>query len=504
MSGILSAFNPKKTHFISLLLGALGVFSFAPFEFSPLILISIIGLFLLWLDAESRFEGFKIGLWFGLGFFGLGVSWLFSSMYFYSSVVLPLAVLMTFVFVLFLSLFVAVSGWLSQYFKNSLRPGFVLTILFPAVWVAGELMRSTLFGGYPFLLIGNTHIATWLAGYAPVLGVWGVSWAVAMSAGLLVWLYRKRAWLPVSFSLCFLWAVGGMLQDVEWVKPLEKPIDIALLQGNIAQENKWEKTAFIPTLSAYLKMTKENLDADVVVWPETAVPAYYGVVERGVLKSFIKDAQLLDTDILLGVIAGDRGADDYYNALINVHRPEDRYYKQHLVPFSEFFPLSDLFAYVSNLFDIPFATFSHGSEDQPPLMLGGQLAGLSICYEMAFGDELARQLPDAKYLITVSNDAWFANTFEPAQQLQEVQMRALELGREIARSTNTGYTVIVDIKGNIKQQIKPYEAGVLRGEVQPYEGLTFYAEWGKVPVLFLLMSLFAFMLAKRYFLTGRL
>ena len=137
-------------------------------------------------------------------------------------------------------------------------------------------------------------------------------------------------------------------------------------------------------------------------------------------------------------------------------------------------------------------------------MLGGQLAGLSICYETAFGEEMATQLPDAKYFITVSNDAWFAHTFEPAQQLQEVRMRALELGREIARSTSTGFTAIIDIQGNIKQQLPAYEEGVLRGEVQPYEGLTFYAEWGKLPVLFLLFNLFGFLLAKRYFLTGRI
>ena len=498
-----SVFLPGKKHFISLCLGVLGVFSFAPFEFSPLIILSLSGLFLLWFDVENRFEAFKMGLWFGFGFFGLGVSWLFSSIYVYSGVALPLAVLMTFGFVFFLSCFIGFSGWLAQHFINKKRPGLVFGLLFPSVWLVGELVRSSILGGYPFLLLGNTHINTWLAGYAPVFGVWGLSWMIAITAGLLVWLYKERAWLPVSFSLCFIWAIGGMLSDVEWVKPLDKPINVALLQGNIPQQEKWLKTSFVPTLTAYLDMTKANLDADLVVWPETAIPAYYGVVERGILNSFIKDAQLLNTDILVGVIAGDRDSEDYYNALVNVHKPEDRYYKHHLVPFSEFFPLHDLFAYVSELFDIPFATFSHGAKDQPPLMLGGQLAGLSICYETAFGDELAMQLPEAKYLVTVSNDAWFANTFEPAQQLQEVQMRALELGREIARSTNTGFTAIVDIKGQIKQKIEPYQRGVLRGKVQPYEGLTFYAEWGKLPILFMMFSLFGFMLAKRYFLTGR-
>ncbi|NPA72516.1 MAG: apolipoprotein N-acyltransferase, partial [Gammaproteobacteria bacterium] len=461
------------------------------------------GLFLLWFDAKTRFEAVKKGLWFGLGFFGVGVSWLFSSVYVYAETPLPIALLMIFVFILFMASFIAIGGWLAHFFKKTEQPGLAFVLVFPAIWVSIELLRSSIFGGYPFLLAGNSHIDTWLAGYAPVLGVWGISWAVAATAGLLLWLIKSRSWTVASVTLCLLWSVGGLLQKVVWVTPVDKPIEVALLQGNIPQNEKWTQAAFMPTIKRYIAMTKANLDADVIVWPETAVPAYYDVVQQGALHSFIKDAQLLRPDILIGTIDGGRGSEHYYNALINVHKPEDRYYKHHLVPFSEFFPFDSAFAFVTNLFDIPYATFTAGDPNQAPMVLGGQPAGLSICFEMSFGDELARQLPVAKYFITVSNDAWFAHTFQPAQQLQEVRMRALELGREIARSTNTGSTVIVDVNGQVKAEIPEYEVGILRGEVQPYEGLTFYAEWRKLPVLFMLFSLFGFIFAKRYFLTGR-
>jgi len=501
--GLISVLTPDKNVLIAAVLGAASVFAFAPFSFAPIILATIAGLFMLWLDAKTSMDSVKIGFWFGLGMFGLGVSWLFSSMYFYSGVLLPVAVVLTAGFVIFLSLSIALAGWLAFYFKNPERPAGNLVFLFPAVWLVAELVRSIIFGGFPFLLSGVTHLDTWLDGFAPVFGVWGVSWALAISSGLLLWLFRTKSWVAASVSLCLLWSAGGLLQNVEWVKPLDKPIDVALVQGNIPQEKKWERDEFFPTLETYISLTKQNMDADLIVWPETAVPAYYKVVERGALQKFIKDAQILNTDILIGVIDGDIGANNYYNALVNVHNPEDRYYKHHLVPFSEFFPFTSAFEFVTALFDIPFATFSAGSPDQKPIKLGGHEAGLSICYEMAFGEELAEQLPQAKYLVTVSNDAWFANTFEPAQQLQDVQMRALELGREIARTTNTGFTAIVDIKGNIKAEIPPYEEGVLRGEVQPYEGLTFYAEWKKLPVLFMLFMLFGFLIAKRYLLKGR-
>lgn len=504
---MLKSVVPGKTHLAALILGVVSVLAFAPFDFTPLILVTLAGLFWLWLQSESRWDGFKLGLWFGLGLFGVGVSWLFSSMYFYSGVHLILSALATFIFVLFLSLYIGLAGFLANYFKDENRTGLMLFVLFPAIWVLTELLRGTLFGGFPFLQVGLSHVDTWLAGYAPLLGVLGVSWMVAISAGLLLWFVQQRSWLGPSLLLCLIWSFGGLLQKVEWVQPDGEPIDVALVQGNVPQEKKWQRKEFYPTLESYVSMTKQNLDADLVVWPETAIPTYYDVVEKGALYTFIKDAKLLSTDILVGVIAGstdEKGQDRYYNALVNLRSPDDRYYKTHLVPFSEFFPFHTLFDFLSKLFDIPFSSFTAGPENQPLLKLAGQTAGLSVCYEMSFGEEQARYLPEAKYLVTVSNDAWFAHTFEPAQQVQEVRMRALELGREIARSTNTGYTMIVDVNGQVKVQIPPYQQGVLRGEVQPYEGMTFFAEWQQQPIILMLFAVFGFIFAKRYFMTGRL
>lgn len=500
---LLRLFVPHQNELAALLLGALSVLAFAPFEAAFILLFTLAGLFWLWQQkAQSVYEGFKIGLWFGLGLFGVGVSWLFSSLYFYSNVNLALSVVATFLFVLFLSLYIALAGALARYFNDKNRPALMLVVLLPAVWVVGEYLRSNLFGGFPFLQIGLSHIDSWLAGYAPLLGALGVSWAVAMSAGLLVWFAQQRAWFVPALLLGLLWAGGGLLQQVKWVEPTGQAIDIALVQGNIAQEKKWRREEFYPSLKRYVEMTKQHIDADVIVWPETAIATYYDVVEKGALYSFIKDAKLMNKDILVGVIAGKDKT--YYNALVNLGNPEERYYKTHLVPFSEYFPFAGFFKFLNLFFDIPYDSFSKGPDNQPPLELGGHQTGLSVCYEMAFGEELARYLPDAKYLITVSNDAWFAHTFEPAQQLQEVRMRALELGREIARSTNTGYTVIVGVDGQIKAQIPAYEEGVLRDKVQPYDGMTFFAEWKQLPIEVMLFALFGFILGKRYFLTGRL
>jgi len=325
----------------------------------------------------------------------------------------------------------------------------------------------------------------------------GVSWVVANSAGVLLWLVVSRAWVLAPMILALFWLTGAALKNVQWVEPVGKPIKVALLQGNIPQDQKWQSDQFLATLQTYVSLTKQNLDADVVVWPETAIPDYYDRVEKGALRAFIRDAQLLNTDILVGVITRDLDTRAYYNAIVNARQPDQVYQKRHLVPFSEFFPFASVFKALSLLFDVPFSSFSAGSDNQPLFQIGSHQVGMSVCYEMAFGEELARNAAEADYLLTVSNDAWFAHTLEPAQQVQDVQMRALELGREIARTTNTGYTIIVGTDGQIKQSIEPYQTGVLRGEVQPYTGKTPFVSWKQWPIFALLTLILLFLVMNR-------
>ena len=485
----------KRFHFfrmdpnaiIALGLGMLMVAAHAPIGIAPVALISLAGLFWLWDQVDSKLASVQIGFWFGIGFFGVGVSWLISSIYIFAGVNLALSILAVMIFVLFLTSYFMLAGWLVAWLKRGNQLGLNWVVLMPAVWVLAEALRASLFGGFPFLMTGNTHALTWLGGYAPVLGVLGVSWLVAVSAGVLLWLVISRSWVLAPMIIAVSWVGGAALKNVDWVEPTGKPVKVALIQGNISQEQKWQQDHFLPTLQTYVSLTQQNLDADVVVWPETAIPDYYDRVEKGALRNFIQDAKLLNTDILVGVITRDSDNQDYYNAIVNVHQPDQVYQKRHLVPFSEFFPFASAFKALSALFDVPFSSFSAGPDDQKPFQLGDHQVGLSVCYEMAFGDELANSASQSDYLLTVSNDAWFAHTLEPAQQVQDVQMRALELGREIARTTNTGYTVIVGVDGQIKQSIEAYQADVLRGDVQPYAGHTPFMIWRHWPIFGLLV-----------------
>jgi apolipoprotein N-acyltransferase len=496
-------FVPNKKAFYALLFGAFAIVAYAPLSISAAILISLAGVFWLWYQAESKLDAMKIGLWFGFGFFGAGVSWLISSMYVYSGMSIWLSLLATFGFVLFLSLYLMLAGWLVHYFYNPKKLAYSIAFMMPVVWVLFEMIRASLFTGFPFLLVGNTHLFTWLDGYAPVFGVLAVSLAVAFTAGILLYMFVAKNWLVPSLFVFLIWITAGFLNDVQWVEKQDAPVDIALVQANVSQDKKWLASELIPTLKTYVGLTKQHIDADVIVWAETSIPAYFNQVKNTHLKQFLEDAKLLDKDILMGAVTRDKQTGDYYNAIVNAQNTSLEYRKKHLVPFSEFFPFSDLFRLLTQLFDIPFSEFSAGNENQQPMLLADKQVGLSICYEMYFGAELAQGIGNTSYLITVSNDAWFAHTLEPYQLRQETQMRALELGREIARGTNTGLTVLIGIDGAIKAEIPAYKTGVLRTKIQSYTGKTPFAEWKNMPVWLFLVIAMLLLAWQKYNLASR-
>jgi len=275
MKRILNFFRLDRNRLMAVGLGALMVVSHAPVGLVPVALISLAGLFWLWDQSDSKLAAIQIGFWFGIGFFGVGVSWLISSIYIYAGVHLLLSILATGIFVLFLTGYFMLAGWLVALLKRPDQQGLNWVLLMPAIWVIAEALRASLFGGFPFLMTGNTHALTWLGGYAPVFGVLGVSWVVAISAGVLLWLVVSRAWVLAPMILALFWLTGAALKNVQWVEPVGKPIKVALLQGNIPQDQKWQSDQFLATLQTYVSLTKQNLDADVVVWPETAIPDYY-------------------------------------------------------------------------------------------------------------------------------------------------------------------------------------------------------------------------------------
>jgi apolipoprotein N-acyltransferase len=350
-----------------------------------------------------------------------------------------------------------------------------------------EWLRGWLFTGFPWLAIGYSQAPfSPLAGLAALAGLYGVSLATMISAGLARHAcaggWRAVRWQPLSV-LALLWLAGAGLKQVVWTAPVGNPIGIALLQGNVSQDMKWRPEQVLATLQRYQAMTRASNQAALIVMPETAVPLFLHDVPAAFLDGVTQHAREQHADVLIGLpeLVPGRG---YFNSVISTGAsPSQTYRKSHLVPFGEFIPLRAIFAPIVNALAIPLTDFSRGGLDQRPIMVAGQRVAVNICYEDAFGEDIARQLPEATLLVNVSNVAWFGDSLAPMQHLQIAQMRALETGRYMLRATNTGMTAVIDPKGKIIAKAPAFTTHILTAQVRGYAGATPFVRFGNAPAI---------------------
>jgi apolipoprotein N-acyltransferase len=466
-----------------LLAGLLGVAAFAPFGWYPLVCVALTVLFNQWL-GDSPWQAFRHGGLFGLGFFGAGVSWVYVSIHVYGHVPVAAAALVAAALVAFLSLYPAVLG----YFLKRGMPVVTwtgLVLVFPAGWIVAEWVRGWLFSGFPWLNVGNSQVDSPLAGLPPMAGVYGTGLAVALSAALLVAALRgwKRGTSLVLLGV--LWSGAWLLQQVPWTEPAGEALRVAIVQGNIAQEEKWSPDNLVHTLTRYRELTAGVADADLLVWPETAIPAFYHQMEDSLIPQLEETMRAAGTTLLTGIPVLDRDSWQYYNGVVSLGETRGFYYKQHLVPYGEYLPLRDLLGHSLDALAVPNADFTPGAEDQPLLQAAGYPVATSICYEVIFGEQVIRDLPQAALLVNVSNDAWFGRSLAPHQHLEMARMRSRETGRPMLRATNTGISAIIDYDGRILARSPQFEEAVLSGRIMPRKGVTPYVMTGNAPVVIL-------------------
>ncbi|MEQ1525819.1 MAG: apolipoprotein N-acyltransferase [Gallionella sp.] len=477
----------NKKYGIAFLAGVACVLGFAPFAIYPLSAITLAVLFYWWRNSESATHAAKIGFVFGLGLFCVGIGWLYIAMHDYGDMPSLLALLATFLFAAFWALLPALAGYLQARFKvsNALR----LILVMPAVWVLVEWLRGLLFTGLPWLTLGYAYSDSPLAGYAPVLGVYGVSLVVAASAGLLAWLFEVRWSKQGQIALALLVVLcggGALLRAVAWTQPQGEPFSVALVQGNIAQDLKFTENALVGTLESYRRLVLQS-DARLIVLPETALPLQRHELPETLVTQLRDHAKQNGGDVLIGSFVRDDN-NHFYNSVFTLGSAEEQLYrKQHLVPFGEFIPLRPVLGWLINeVLNIPMGDLTRGSVQQAPLNVAGQQIAVNICYEDVFGEEIIRALPQATLLVNVTNDAWYGHSYAAEQHNQIAQLRALETGRMMLRATNTGVTSIIGADGKVLQKIPQHQEGVLLGMAQGYAGITPYVRWGNAAVLLLI------------------
>jgi len=468
----LLASSPAARYAAGAAIGAGGVWCFAPFELYWLAPLVWLGFFQLLRAASTTRQAALAGLAFGLGFFLTGVSWVYVSLSVFGGMPWWLAGLAAFLFCAVMALFPMLAGAL---FKRWQPAEFWRQALYFAVLIsAADWLRSWIFTGFPWLAVGYSQAPpSPLAGFAPLLGVHGLSLLVALSGALLV------RWRFGLVFLAGLTAAGFGLRQIAWTTPDGEPISVALVQGNIPQEMKFEPAAFVHTLELYLDLVAQH-PAQLTILPETAFPAFFDQLPTDYIEALKDTVRSRGGDLIAGTLSGD--GERYWNSAISLGTsPLQSYSKTHLVPFGEVIPPG--FSWFLDLAHIPLSAFTRGPKGQPPLAVAGRQVAINICYEDVFGEEIIGALPQAGILANLSNTAWFGHSLAQPQHLQIARMRAAETGRPMLRATNTGMTAIITADGSLQAVLAPFTTGVLHGSVRAYRGMTPYGTWGNRPFL---------------------
>lgn len=481
-------------HLIAFLSGLLCTLSFSPFDYWPISYLCVFLLLVVTQTASLKAGTLRYYL-FGVGLYASGVSWFFVSIHVHGGASILLATFLVSLFALAVALLWALQGFFYLRFLRLLPLGLLLG--FPAVWVIREWTMSWLFSGFPWLLIGYAQIDTFLVGFAPILGVYGLGalMLVTISATFLLVspaaaAIVRPAWFTKISSARFgttgifvvlaVWVLGYLFQGYAFTQG-DREVSVSAVQGNIDQRTKWTRQMVVPILDTYTELTSTEWGRELIVWPEAAITLFrqnaFGQVDR--LDQIAKKS---GSSLILGIPDRDESG-GFQNSAVSLGQGEGRYVKRHLVPFGEYVPLEGQLRGVIAFFDLPMSHNQPGPDNQSPMRAGDLVLSLSICYEVVFGDLVRSTAVDPDVLITISNDTWFGDSIGPWQHLQMVRMRAIENAKYMVRATNNGVTAVIDEKGQIVGVLPQFQPGVLRSDILVLKGITPYARWGNVPIL---------------------
>ena len=470
--------------------GALLPLAFAPFDFWPLAIVCPVVLMWLWTDAPPR-RAALLGMWFGVGTFGAGTSWLYISIHDHGPASVWFSATMVALVVAYMAGYQALLGWaVARYLPP--RGAWRWYAGLPALWLLTEWSRGWLLTGFPWLSLGYSQTDTVLAGYAPVLGVYGLSALLLLQSGAMLafWQASGRGRFVPLAAVVLVWAGGAALTRVEWTRPSGTPVPVAIVQGAIPQDEKWQLDNREPTMALYRRLNEQTAGARLVVWPEAAIPELANEIAP-YLAEIQGSSRARDADVLMGVVRqGDNGV-DYYNSILALTSGVAFYDKRHLVPFAEYFPVPAVVRSWLRLMSLPYSDFRAGIDGQAPLQAGGMRVAPSICYEDAFGSAQLALVARSELLVNVTNDAWFGRSPARFQHLQISRMRALEAGRFLLRAGNDGVSAIIGPHGELAAVAPEYRGAVLRGTVVPRSGLSPYTRVGNWAVMLLAAALAA-------------
>ena len=452
-------------------------------------IISICYLFYLSINQPPKIVA-QCFFCFALVLFSSGLHWLYISIHTVSGAPIWLTVLLIFLLSSLMALYYYLTGLLiSKIYHASQSKSLILLSIGPALWVLMEWARGWLLSGFPWFSVGYSQINTFLSNWAPIGGIYMVSWICAISSGLLVLIYLSakqtstKALFLLLVLLCTSWGVGV----IQWTEPKSDKLNVSLVQGAIEQEKKWLPGEFGNTLDLYKKTLQSEDQLDVVIWPEVAIPA----ISKNVKPYLNEISKILEKNniqlLLLGVLTSNEANSGVRNSMMAIGSSDVVYHKRHLVPFGEYFPVPNFIRSWLKRMGLPNRDIESGASIQDMPQVNGVFIAPTICYEDIFGSEQLGYFPEANVLVNITNNAWFGKSIAAEQHFQMSRMRAIEVGRYLLRSTNTGVTAIVDPHGRIQKRSEPFTFSILTGTFVPMSGVTPYTKYGDSLVLFLII-----------------
>jgi apolipoprotein N-acyltransferase len=438
-------------------------------------------------------QNFVSGFIYGLGMFGVGVSWVFISIHHFGNTDAPLAVFLTAIMVSLLALLTGLQGYLlKKCFKGS-QTAFCF-LGFPCIWVLFEWFRSIYFTGFPWLFLGYTQFDTPLSSYAPLGSVYAVSLAVVLSSAAIVVLLLKEIRnlnkIVILSLMIGIWGIGAYLRDYQWTEIFPSEYKVSLVQGNVLPFDKFSQSDPIQAArNTYVALSEKHWGSHLIIWPENAI-AYPLPMAQHFINELHNIAKANKSTLITGLQTVKHNR-DYYNSMIAVGEGSGIYHKQHLVPFGDFLPFEETLRGLIQFFDIPMSSFVAGPPEQDLLKLGTVNGAMNIapliCYEVAF-PQLVRDISQrSAVIVTISEDGWFGDSFGPHQHLEIARMRALETGRFLLRATTSGISAIIGPKGKLLETSPQFQPMVLTGTFKTVTGKTPWMEIGIIPLLILLV-----------------
>lgn len=467
--------------------------AYSPFDLWPIALICLAKLGYFLSVEKTAKEAAKTGFYFGLGWFGAGISWVHIAIADFGGLPLLFSLLLMLLLVAYLAIFPALAGFLSHRWNKYLGP----FALVPA-WLIAETLRGWIFSGFPWLSIGYSQLQSPLASFAPVFGEFGIQ--LIMLLLVAATLFNLKAGL-ITLTAVVISAFS--LQQLTWFNIQTDSVKLALVQGNIEQSIKWQPDNEVPTMAKYLELTTPYFErSDLIIWPEAAIPRLE-ILANDFLVEVDMLASSSNTALITGLVDYQPETSFAYNNLVVLGKKNkedefghykylssNRYAKHHLLPIGEYVPFESILRKLAPIFDLPMSSFSRGTYQQDNLIANSINLSPAICFEIAFPEQIRANLyPDSKFILTVSNDAWFGNSHGPWQHLQIAQMRALEFAMPVIRATNNGVTAVIDSSGQIVAQLPQNVADVLEYELPLVESATPYKRFGNAITWLLLLVL---------------